>query len=132
MRFCFLQCLCSLAMPGFHQEVLHGILCQLFSLIFRFSFLVPGYSADTNFRLFQVKINCFKFIINKLQQRCHKILLDSLFLTSKNLLLGVFLSRKIITILRKMTINFRQVPLKGVLLSVRVLEYLGKILQKHL
>ena len=41
----------------------------------------------------------------------------------EKLLFGVFLGRKIITILRKITINFRQVSLKGILLSVRVLEF---------
>ena len=43
--------------------------------------------------------------------------LSYLFVTSRNLLSGVFLPRKIITILRKITVNFRQASLKGVLLS---------------
>ena len=42
--------------------------------------------------------------------------LVSLFVTSRNLLFGVFLPRKIISILRKIVANFRQVSLKGVLL----------------
>ena len=56
-------------------------------------------------------------------------LLVSLFITSRNFLFGVFLQKKnTITIVQKITINFRQVLLKGVLLSVRDLEYFGKIL----
>ena len=51
-------------------------------------------SANTKCRPFQVKINCSKFIINRLQQRCHVTLLISLFATSRNLLFGVFLPRK--------------------------------------
>ena len=54
------------------------------------------------------------------QQRCHITFLVSLFVILKNLLFGVFLPRKIITFFRKTTINFRQVLLKDVLLSVRV------------
>ena len=54
----------------------------------------------------KVKINCSKFIIDGLQRRCHMALLASLFVTLRNLLFGVFLPRKIITILRKITINF--------------------------
>ena len=53
-------------------------------------------------------------------------LLDSLFATSKNSLFGVFLPRTIITILRKITLDLGQVSMKGVLLSVRALEYFGK------
>ena len=68
-------------------------------------------SANTNCRPFLVKINSSKFIIDKLQQRCDITLLVSLFVTSTNLLFGVFLPRKIITILLKITINFRQVSL---------------------
>ena len=45
--------------------------------------------------------------------------LVSLFVTLRNLLVGVFLPRKIIIILRKITINFRQVSLKGILLLVK-------------
>ena len=52
--------------------------------------------------------------------------LISLFVTSKNLLFGVFLPKKISTILRKIAINFRQMSLNGVLLSVSVLECFGK------
>ena len=48
-------------------------------------------------------------------------LLFSLFETSRNLFIAVFLPRKIITILRK--ISFKQLSLKGVLLPVIVLEY---------
>ena len=46
--------------------------------------LLPD-SANTNYRHFQVKINCSKFIIDGIQQRCHMSLLVSLFLTSRNL-----------------------------------------------
>ena len=44
--------------------------------------------------MFQVKINCSKFIIDRLQQRCHVTFLISLFVTSTNLLFGVFLPRE--------------------------------------
>ena len=60
--------------------------------------------------------------IDGLQRRYHMTLLASLFATSRNLVFGVFLPIKHITILQKVTINFRQVSLKGVLLSVRVLS----------
>ena len=39
---------------------------------------------------FQVKINCPKFAIDALQQRYHMTFSLSLFVTSRNLLLGVF------------------------------------------
>ena len=98
-------------------------------LIFRnFSLIINllANSANTNCCPFQVKINFSKFMIDGLQQRCHMTLLVSSFVTSRNLLFDVFLPRKIITILQKITINFRQVSLKGVLLSVQVLEYSAK------
>ena len=68
----------------------------------------------------KVKINCSKFIIDGLHQQYHMTLLVSLFVTLRHLFFGVFLPIKIVTISWKMTINFRQVSLKGVLLSVRV------------
>ena len=46
----------------------------------------------------------------------------------KKLIVGVFLPRKVITILQIITINFRQMSPIGVFLSVRVLEYVSKIL----
>ena len=52
-------------------------------------------------------------------------LLVPLFVKLRDLLFGVFLARKTIAILRKITIIFRQVSLKGILLSVRVLGYLA-------
>ena len=52
--------------------------------------------------------------------------LASLFVKSRNLLFGVFVPRKIIN-LTKISVNFRQMSLKGVLLSVRVVECFGKI-----
>ena len=55
---------------------------------------------------FHVKINCSKFMTSKLQRWCHMTLLVSSFVTSRNLLFGVFLPRKVITIFRKITINF--------------------------
>ena len=72
--------------------------------------------ASSNYRPFQVKINCSKFIIDGFQQQCHLTLLGSLFVTSKSLLFGVFLPRKSITILRRITLNFRQVSLKDIIL----------------
>ena len=74
-----------------------------------------------------MKINHSKFIIEGLSQRCHMTFLVSLFVTSRNLLFGVFLPRKVVIILRKIGANFRQVSLKSVLLSVNVLEFFGKI-----
>ena len=47
----------------------------------------------------------------------------------KKLSYAIFLTRKTITAVRKITINFRQVSLKGLLLSVSVLECFGKIFQ---
>ena len=57
---------------------------------------------------------------------------NSFFVTSRNLFLGAFLPRKIITALKKITINLRQMSLKDVHLSVRVPEYFGKIFLKYL
>ena len=71
-------------------------------------------SANTDCCPFHVKITCSKFKIDELQQRCHKTLLVSLLVTLRNLLFGVFLPKNIIRILRKITINFRKVSLKGV------------------
>ena len=86
-------------------------------------------SASTNCRPFQVTINCPKFILDRLHYRCHMTLLVSLFVTSRKLLFGVFLPRKIVAILLTITINFRQVSLKGVLLLARAMEYFSKILK---
>ena len=61
---------------------------------------ILAYSANTKCRPFQVKINCSKFIIDGLRQRCHITFLVSLFITSRNSLFGEFLPRKIITILQ--------------------------------
>ena len=55
------------------------------------------------------KVNCSKFIIDRLQQQCHVTFFVYIFITPINLLFGVFLPRKIITILRKLAVNFRQV-----------------------
>ena len=52
--------------------------------------------------------------------------LVSLFVTSTNIFFGVILPRKIITIPRKIAANFRYVSLKGVLVSVNILECFGK------
>ena len=76
-----------------------------------------GNSGSTKCLLFQVRINCFKFIIDGLQQRCHITFLVSTFVASTNLLFGVYLPRKIITISQKIALNFRQVSLKGAPLS---------------
>ena len=51
-------------------------------------------SANTKYRPFQVKINCSKFIIDKMQSRCDLTFLFSLFVASRNLLFGVFLPRE--------------------------------------
>ena len=48
-------------------------------------------SANTKCRPFQVKINCSKFIIDRLQSWCYLTFLFSLFVTSRNLLFDVFL-----------------------------------------
>ena len=91
-------------------------------------------SGNTKCRPFQVNINCSKFIIDRLQQRrwCHVTFLSYLFVTLTNSWFGVFLPRKIITILRKIAVNFRQVSLKGVLVSVSILQCFGKIFKKYL
>ena len=44
--------------------------------------------------------------------------LVSWFVTLRNLLFGVFLPRKIITTSQKIAVNFRQLSLKGALISV--------------
>ena len=89
-------------------------------------------SANNNCRPFQVKINCSKFIIGGLQQQGNMTLSVSLFVTSRNLLFGVsLLWRKVITNnLKKITINFRQVPLKCVLFSIRIHELEHELLHK--
>ena len=66
------------------------------------------------------------------QQRCQVNFLSYVFVTSRNLLFGVFLPKKIITILRKIAVSVRQVSVRGVLLSVSILECFGKIFQKCL
>ena len=60
-------------------------------------------SANTNDRPFQAKINCSKFV-NRWNSTTasNDLLLVSLSVASRNLLFGVFLPWKIITILRKM------------------------------
>ena len=78
-------------------------------------------SANTNCHSIQVNFNCSKFIVDGRQQRYHMTLLFSLFVTLRILFIAVFLPRKIIVILRK--ISFKQLPLKGVLLPVIVWEY---------
>ena len=93
--------------------------------------IILANSANTKYRPFQVKINCSIFIIDGLQERCHITFLVSLFVTSRNLLSGVFLPNKIITILQKIAVNFRQVSLKGALPSVSILECFGKIFSKY-
>ena len=82
-------------------------------------------SGNTNCHPFQVKINCSKFIMMDNNNVATMTLLISLFVISRNILLVVFLQRKIITILQKVAINFRQV-------LVRDLEYFGKVLQRYL
>ena len=76
-------------------------------------------SANTKCRPFQVNIICSKFVIDRLQQQCHVTFSIYLFVTSRNFLFGVFLPRKIITVSRKIAVNFREVSLKGVSLSKR-------------
>ena len=93
--------------------------------------IILANNASTKYRPFQVKINCSIFIIDGLQQRCHMTFLVSLFETSGNLLFGVFLPNEIITVLQKIAVDFRQMPLKGVLPSVSILECFGKIFSKH-
>ena len=69
-------------------------------------------SANTNCRSIQVHFNCSKFTVDGRQQRYHMTLLFSLFVTSRNLFIAVFLPRKVTIILRK--ISFKQLSLKGV------------------
>ena len=86
-----------------------------------FNIFILANSANNKCRPFQVKINFSKFIIDGLQQRCLVTFFVSLSVTSKNLMTGVFLPTKIITILRKIAVNFRQASLKGVPLLASVL-----------
>ena len=58
--------------------------------IFYFNKTKLGNSANAECRPFQVKINCPKFIIDGLQQRCHITFSVSLFVTSRKLLFGIF------------------------------------------
>ena len=51
-------------------------------------------SANTKCRTFQVKINCSKFVIDRLQSLGYLTFLFSLFVTLRNLLFGVFLPRE--------------------------------------
>ena len=69
---------------------------------------------------FQIKINCSKFIIDGLHQRCYVTFLVSLFVTSRTLLFGVFLPKKIVTVLRRIAVNFTKMWLKCVFLSVSI------------
>ena len=107
-----------------HIKVLRIDMCR--------SIILLANSANTECRPFRVKIYFSIFIIDGLQQRCRMIFLVSLFVTSRNLLFGVFLARKIITISQKIAGIFRQVLLKGVLLSVSILKCFGKTFSKYL
>ena len=49
------------------------------------SYIILANSVNTNCRPFQVKINCSKLIIDRLQQRCDVTFLIYLFVTSRNL-----------------------------------------------
>ena len=71
-----------------HIKVLRIDMCR--------SIILLANSANTECRPFRVKIYFSIFIIDGLQQRCRMIFLVSLFVTSRNLLFGVFLPRKII------------------------------------
>ena len=95
--------------------------------VLKLNYTTLANSGNTKCRPFQANINHSKSIIDRLQQRFHVTFLIYLFGTSRNLLFGVFLPRKIITILRKIASNFRQVSLKDALLSVSVLECFSKI-----
>ena len=87
-------------------------------------------SANTKCRPFQSNIDCSNFTIDRLQQKGD--LFSYLLVTSRNLLLGVVVPRKSFKILQKIGVNFRQVSLKGILVSVIVLECLDKTFQKYL
>ena len=58
--------------------------------VFDFNKTELANSANSKCRPFQVKINCPKFIIDALQPRCHMTFYVSLFITLRNLVLGVF------------------------------------------
>ena len=96
-----------------------------FQTIFPFlmTMLLLENSANIKCHPVQVKINCSKSLIDGLQQRHHMNFLVSLFVTSRNLLFGVFLPKKIITISQKIPANF----LKGVFLLGSILGCFGKI-----
>ena len=57
--------------------------------IFYFNKTKLGNSANAECHPFQVKINCPKFIIDRLQQQCHMTFSSSLFVTLRNLLFGM-------------------------------------------
>ena len=59
--------------------------------IFDFNKTKLANSSNAKCRPFQVNINCPKFITDGLQQRCHVTFSVSLFVTSRNLLFGVFM-----------------------------------------
>ena len=99
------------------QKICDFFLTPLYMNIFKRSLLAN--SANTNCRPFQLNNYCFEFIKVGLQQRCHMILLVSFFVTSRN-----FLSAK----KNYYSLAKNKCHWKGVLLSVRVLEYFGKIL----
>ena len=107
------------------------VLLRRLKIIF-FRLKILANSANTKCHSFLLKIDCSIFIIDRLQQWYHMTFLVSLFVTSRNLLFGVFLPRKIITISQKITVNFRQVLLTDVLLSESILELFFKIFSKYL
>ena len=81
------------------------------------SYIILANSVNTNCRPFQVKINCSKLIIDRLQQRCDVTFLIYLFVTSRNLFVWCISAKENYYNLTKNSrfVNFRQVPLKRVL-----------------
>ena len=95
------------------RKVPGGFLSVLVIPCFITYIIILANSANTKCRPFHVKINCSKLRIGRLQQLCHVIVWN----IEKLLLFGLFLTRKIITIFWEIVLNFRQMLLKGVLLS---------------
>ena len=84
--------------------IIYDIAIKLWYLKPCLAYFLLTNSANIKCCPFQVKINCSKFII-RLSQWCHITFLVYLFATSRNLLFGVFLPGKIITVLQKKTLQ---------------------------
>ena len=83
-------------MLNFGFSELHYILRMIFQEKYTACYFLLANIANTKCPPFQVMINCSKFIADRLQQRCHVTFLIYLFVTSRNLLFGVFCQGKLL------------------------------------